>query len=209
MRGVPFVIASGVLAAAPLFSPPRTGGIGAPALPSGPVWIQGLLVADISAAGEVTKTTIIHAPGPIGPAMASAVAGWPFAAAIEDGARVGAPVLVAAIVRPPSFPDLVGFGAAMEGSSRVPRDVPAPIDVQAPAYPPLAVGNGVVVIEISVDADGKSAMVVPLTPASGFDAAAIEAARQWTFRPAERNGVNVPGCVYVMFGFVSPVANLR
>jgi TonB family protein len=126
---------------------------------------------------------------------------------LEDNERVDGAVLIAAIVRPPTFPDVIGFGDTMEGAKRVPRDVPAPLHVQAPPYPPLAVGDGVVVVEISVEPDGSVLGVVPLTPASGFDSAALAAAREWTFRPAERDGRAVAGCAYVLFGFVSPALN--
>lgn len=196
-----------VVLAAGLFSPPRTGRLAAPALPSSPVWMQGLVVARVGAGGEVTETSIVHAPGPIGPAMASAVSGWEFAPALEDDTRVDAPVLLAAIVRPPSFPDVIGFGSTLEGANHLPRDVAAPLRVQAPAYPPLAVGDAVVVVEISVGADGSIVSAVALTPTTGFDSAALDAARQWTFRPAERGGRRVAGCVYVLFGFVSPALN--
>lgn len=201
------ILAAGGLLAAGLFSPPRTGRVEAPSLPSGVVWMQGLAVAHVSATGEVARTTIVYAPGAIGPAMTSALAGWKFASALEDGAPVAAPVLIVAIVRPPSFPDVIPFGNTMEGMGRLPRDVPAPVHVETPPYPPLAVGGGVVVVEFSVGADGAIDSAVTLTPSSGFDAVALDAARQWTFRPAERNGERVPGCVYAMFGFVSPIVN--
>jgi TonB family protein len=202
------LVLAGMLSAT-TFSPPRTGRLDALSLPSGSVWLQGLVVVRVSAAGEVTETATVYAPGPIGPAMTSAVTGWEFAPALEDDARVEGAVLIAAIVRPPTFPDVVGFGDTMEGTKRLPKDVPAPIHVQAPPYPPLAVGDGVVVVEISVGADGSILSVVPLTPASGFDSAALDAARQWTFRAAERNGERVAGCAYVLFGFVSPALNPR
>jgi TonB family protein len=187
-----------------LFVPPRAARVDSPSLPTGVVWMQASAIAKIDTAGAVADVTIVHGPGPIGPALSSAARGWEFAAALEDAQPVPSSVLVAAIIRPPSFPDIVGFGHTMEGVNRLPDDVAAPIQVQTPPYPPLAVGDGVVVIEIVVDADGAVRSLMIVTPSSGFDSAAEDAARQWKFRPARRNGSAVAGTVLVVFGFVSP-----
>lgn len=73
---------------------------------------------------------------------------------------------------------------------------PGPLDGQRnaqPIYPPTAQAlgqQGTVRLRLRVDLDGSVAMVT-LERGSGvasLDAAAIEAARRWRFRPATRNG---------------------
>lgn len=193
-----------VTVTAGLFVPPRATRVDTPAIPTGVVWMQALAVAKVDASGRVSEASIVHGPGPIGPALTSAVQGWEFAAALEDSGPVASPVVVAAIIRPPSFPDIVGFGSTMEAVGQLPEEVAAPVHVQAPPYPAMAVGDGVVVIEFVVDPEGDIRSLMVVTPSSGFDASAEEAARQWKFRPARRNGEAVAATAMAVFGFVRP-----
>lgn len=76
----------------------------------------------------------------------------------------------------------------------------------APHYPEEAARQyigGKVVLRVTVDADGSVAdvQVEESTPAGVFDAPAIEAARQWKFEPATRNGSPVGGQVLVPITF--------
>jgi TonB family protein len=187
-----------------VFVPPRATRVDTPAIPTGVVWMQALAVGKVDASGRVSEASLVHGPGPIGPALTSAVQGWEFAPALDDTGPVASPVVVAAIIRPPSFPDIVGFGSTMEAASQLPEEVAAPVHVQAPPYPAMAVGDGVVVIEFVVDPEGDIRSLMVVTPSSGFDASAQEAARQWKFRPARRNGETVAATVMAVFGFVSP-----
>ncbi|UNK58082.1 TonB family protein [Pseudoxanthomonas daejeonensis] len=76
----------------------------------------------------------------------------------------------------------------------------------APRYPEDAARayiNGKVLLRVAVDAEGRvtDVQVEESTPAGVFDAAAIEAARQWTFEPALQGGKPVAGQVRVPITF--------
>jgi TonB family protein len=91
-------------------------------------------------------------------------------------------------------------------SPAAPNDqVPAvPISKVAPKYPELGAKNRAsasVVLELSIDRNGK---VVKATPVSGpelFYSEAVSAAMKWQYRPASIGGVNVPSQSKVTFNF--------
>lgn len=76
----------------------------------------------------------------------------------------------------------------------------------APKYPAAAIAQkigGKVVLEIDIDATGKPVEVEVVTsePAGVFDQTAIDAAKQWQFKPELRDGKPVPGRVRVPVEF--------
>lgn len=86
-----------------------------------------------------------------------------------------------------------------------------PEDMQGtpPLYPKLAVDqklSGKVVLLVDVAADGSVTGIVVESsrPAGVFDAAAVEAARQWKFKPSLENGKAVAGRVRVPVDFSIP-----
>jgi TonB family protein len=98
--------------------------------------------------------------------------------------------------------------------------VPAPADGGPPLAPPSLAGHpdapypaealsqrleGNVGLEIDVDAAGAVAGARVTAPAGhGFDQAALEAARHFTFRPARRAGVAIPSTVQLTYEFHLP-----
>lgn len=77
---------------------------------------------------------------------------------------------------------------------RVGGDVTAPVVIQRidPVYPPEAKEKGIagiVITEVMVDREGNVVDVRVLKPLPyGLDQAAVDAVRQWKFRPGTRNG---------------------
>jgi TonB family protein len=73
---------------------------------------------------------------------------------------------------------------------------PEVLEAVAPDYPPAAAAAGLeaaVKVRLTIDATGAVTDVAVVTPAgSGFDEAAVAAARQYRFRPAEWDGVPGP-----------------
>ena len=111
----------------------------------------------------------------------------------------------------------VGFAAwasqpAQEQAAPATTGEPSmPEDLQGtpPLYPQLAVDqklSGKVVLLVDVAADGRVTGIVVESsrPAGVFDAAAIEAAWQWKFRPTLENGKAVAGRVRVPVDFRIP-----
>jgi protein TonB len=64
-----------------------------------------------------------------------------------------------------------------------------------PVYPEVAAAaevQGIVIIEATIGADGKVAQATVLRSVPLLDAAALEAVRQWEYRPTLVNGVAAP-----------------
>jgi TonB family protein len=157
----------------------------------------------VDARGLVSDVRVLQDLAPFTEVMRSSVRGWTFAAAREGGQRVESHVLVAGLFRPAMLmfpaPDAV---RTPEGAPS--EDTPLPAGLAVPPYPPNAIGNGYVVTEIEIDENGSVLSARTLSPTSGFDDAALSAAREWTFRPANRGGTPVPVFAYLVFGFRQP-----
>lgn len=108
-------------------------------------------------------------------------------------------------------------GWAQEGARRDESPVPAPkkpvlssppelLEGAAPEYPPTAAAAGieaVVAVRLTIDATGAVTDAVAVTPVgNGFDEAAVAAARQYRFKPAEWDGVPGPITVETRINFV-------
>ena len=87
---------------------------------------------------------------------------------------------------------------------------PTVVESAVPVYPPAALELGLeaaVKIRVSIDATGKVTKVEVIEPAGhGFDEAAVDAAMQYTFTPAEWDGVPGPIVVETAINFVIQVA---
>ena len=73
-----------------------------------------------------------------------------------------------------------------------------------PVYPPLArfaQVEGVVILEATIDAQGRAADVRVVRPIPMLDQAAVDAVRQWVFTPTRLNGVAVPIVMSVTVSF--------
>jgi TonB family protein len=87
-----------------------------------------------------------------------------------------------------------------------PGSVPQPIERVPPKYPPEALRlneTGTVVVRVEVDAEGKPSDVSVLrsSRSRALDRAAMQAAKKWRFRPAQRDGRAVSGTVEIPFDF--------
>ena len=80
-------------------------------------------------------------------------------------------------------------------------DPPTPVRTQAPRYPEALRRDGTTgMVSISVTIDEKGAVVaatVTKSTNSGFDAAALDAVKQWKFKPAKKGGQPV-SCTVVL-----------
>jgi TonB family protein len=113
-------------------------------------------------------------------------------------------VLVAGVFRPPT---LIGpsIGEPITDVANPSDDIPFPLSVIQPMYPPNARDAGVVLVEARVNASGAVIGAVVKISSPGFDSPALDAARQWRFRPARVGGVFVPSLAYIVFGFPMPL----
>ena len=169
------------------------------AVSGGEVFLELLVARD----GRVDSIRTLRTTPPFTEAVIAAVRGWRFRPA-EAGGPVGSPVFVAAMFTPPALngPTL---GEPPQDLALVSEESPMPI-VPAPAgYPVRAVGNGTVLVEVTIDNASvlTDARVVVAAPA--FDAAAVAAAKSWSFADAHRDGTAVTTHAYLLFGFQQPV----
>jgi TonB family protein len=74
-----------------------------------------------------------------------------------------------------------------------------------PAYPPNARGDGVVLVEIEMTARAAVRDYRVVSEKTGFDSAALDAAKAWRFSPP-RTEASDRLFIYVVFGFRTPIA---
>jgi TonB family protein len=138
---------------------------------------------------------------PFAEALREAVREWqvPWAAA-----EAGPDILVVGVFRSPALLELSNLPAP-PSAAIAPPALPFPVEWARPVYPPTATGDGVVIVELRVGASGGIRGATVVRSAPGFDAAAVDIAWQWRFRPAVRDGRPVPTIAYLVFGFRAPV----
>jgi len=188
---VAFTYVSGELPAAPPL-----------AVSGGEVFLE---VAVAASGGVASVRTLRTTPGFTEPTI-DAVRGWRFAPA--TGAQVAEPVLVAAMFSPPALngPTLGQPAADMLAAS---DEIPYPTYVAPAAYPPRAMGDGAVLVDVTVDADGTVTDTKIKSSSPAFDIAAMAAANAWSFRPAMRNGQPATAHASILFVFRQPVVGMR
>jgi len=128
-----------------------------------------------------------------------------FAAAAVLGAFAGASMPTGASAQEPA-PAAPAPVPAASGEVTAPSVV-THVDAQYPASALPRGGHGDVLLAVTIDVDGHVSKVeVVESGGADFDEAAILAARQWTFRPAMRNGRAVASRIRVPFHFAPPAA---
>jgi TonB family protein len=169
------------------------------AVSGGEVFLELLVTRD----GSVDSIRTLRTTPPFTEAVIAAVRGWRFRPA-NAGGPVGSRVFVAAMFTPPALngPTL---GRPPKDLALVSEESPMPIVPAPAAYPLRAVGNGTVLVEVTIDNASvlTGARVVVSSPA--FDAAAVAAAKSWSFADAHRNDAAVATRAYLLFGFQQPI----
>ena len=81
---------------------------------------------------------------------------------------------------------------------------PRPIKVTRPEYPAEALEKGiegVVVVQITIDAEGKVVDPTVAESVEGLDEAALACVREWRFEPAKKDGEAVPATARAPIAF--------
>lgn len=227
MRSPIALILALLLPAAAIAQQPRSTRIVAPAvyrsgpMPALPALALGggevFLELTVSERGSVTAVRPIRVTVPYTDLVILAVRSWQFIPAeelVDPAARkpgepatrpVPSKVVVAALFRPPAIhgPTL---GEPAHDVASPSDDVPFPVVTPAPDLVPVAWSYGVVLTEARLDAAGAVSQVDVKRSMPPFDDAALQAARQWRFRPARDARTITSSRVYVMFGFRAPDA---
>jgi TonB family protein len=168
-----------------------------------------LLEVEVDFAGRVARMTTLRATPPFTDLVKEAVGQWSFEPVGAEAGQAPSRVLVAAVYRPPILGSGPTPGILPRDENPPSRAVPFPVRVVTPLYPANALGDGQVLIEVKVATDGSVAAANVVDAEGPFGDIALEAAREWRFRPAEIEGQPVATLVYVIFAFRSPVAVRR
>jgi TonB family protein len=190
-----FVPARRISGSVPVGPPPNAVG-----------WIEGAMELVISATGHVQRTVLLRATPRLSDLLAPAVADWRFLPATDDGRPIASGVLVAAVFRPPVLYNAPAPGDPPVEGATASRNIPFPIATPPSLYPPLGVADAVVLVEVFVGPDGRVRRAQTIGRTAGFDQAALDTTRQWSFRPAQWNGHAVAAYAYLVFGFHRPLA---
>jgi periplasmic protein TonB len=174
-----------------------------------------LLELDVTEGGRVTSATVLRATPPFTDMLVEATRQWRFEPArrlVPPDAPDGRPTLEAA----PARVLVVGMfrAPAMLAPTlgQPPRDIgqptaaiPFPMALRLPPWPPRAHAGGVVLVGARVDAGGTVREAEVLQGSPGFDDAALDAVRGWSFRPARDPDVAPTAYVYAVLGFQVPL----
>ena len=166
----------------------------------GEVWLEALVAPD----GGVTTVDVLRTTPPFTDAMLAAVRAWQFEPAATGSTAVASHVLVAGMLTPPALTGPT-LGVPPKSVGLASDDAPRPTSTTPPNYPPRALGNGIVLVEVTIKDSGPPADVRIVIASPPFDSAASAAARSWRFEPARRNARVVTTRAYVLFAFRQPV----
>jgi outer membrane biosynthesis protein TonB len=163
----------------------------------------------VDAGGAVTQIDLLRATPPFTDVVARTARSWRFepAAATINGRRTAMPgrVLMIAVFRPPSLYAGPAPGAPTEHPGAPSAEIPQPESLAMPVYPPTAVGSGTVLVEIEMNRRAELRGYQVITPASGFDGAALDAVKTWHFRSPSAPDTPDRVFVYAVLGFRAPV----
>jgi hypothetical protein len=196
------------------FSPPRIIRAELPDLPA-PTIVGGgevLIEATVDRNGGLGRLIVLRSTPPYTDLVVSTLSRWRFQPARASNGSdpeepVEAPILIAAVYRPPMLYNGPTLGEAPKELAVASGDVAYPDALIAPAYPPKAVSPAVLLFEVTLDQSGRIAETLPIASNAGFEGAAREALMQWKFRPGLVRGRPGPSTVYVVFGFQTPVVS--
>lgn len=200
-----------VAAAAEFIPARRVDGVAPPLPPPTAVgWLEEMIDLAVDARGRVGNVKALRATTRPPHLLAPVAATWRFRPAAVGGRPASSHVLAVALIRPPQLFDGPTLGTEPTTFAAPPIDLPVPTVLHRPRYPPLAVGNSLVLVEVLVGPDGhvRAADIAEGT-APVFNDEALRAARNWVFRPAHHKGDPVSAYAYIAFGFRQPLAITR
>ena len=157
----------------------------------------------VDSRGSVTDIRDLVDVEPFTEVLRSSASRWTFNPARGGNQRVDSHVLVAGVFRPAMLmfprPDVPKKVDAQPSD-----DLPFPTSVEVPNYPPNAIGSEYVLVEVEVGDSGSVMSAKTIGESTGFDSAALQAARAWTFSAGSHEGRPASGFVYIVFAFRQP-----
>ena len=171
--------------------------------------IQGHVVAMflVSEAGDVENVNVYKMDAVLSEATKQAILAWKFKPVTKDGKAI--PVIAKATLDFVPGMEEKGVAAQIDPASEFPERVRISQGVSqglllnkvVPVYPAGAKGHGAVSLVLSVGKDGAVTDVQFQSGPSELVPAAVDAARQWRYRPYLLLGRPVPIQTTVLFNF--------
>jgi len=160
--------------------------------------------AGVDVQGAVQDVRLLKDVAPFGSLLRDSVRSWTFTPARRDGTAVPSRVMVAGLFRPGML--MFPAPAAPPALARAAGErVPYPTAIAVPPYPPNAIGDAAVFVEVELDPTGAVTSARVIGPTSGFDDAALQAARGWKFQPAlTAKGQPRAAVAYIVMVFRAP-----
>jgi TonB family protein len=176
---------------------------------------QVLLELAVTKTGAVADVKTLRTTPPFTAQFVAAAQSWRFRPAERltesvDGSRppawlpIESTVLVGGVIRPPTM-NTPTLGESPRDIGSEADDTPFPLSAAAPLFPPRALGDGSVLVQVMIDTGGRVSDAKILQPSPAFNEVALTAARSWVFRPARVRGESVATYAYLVFAFRSPV----
>ncbi|MEP7118935.1 MAG: TonB family protein [Acidobacteriota bacterium] len=177
-----------------------------------------VLEVSVNRNGRVTAVKPLRHTAPFTDAMAAAVRSWTFAPAEDAVAPLAgaepdpetrkpmdSTVLVVGVFRPPAlFANTLG--EPPKNVAKPSGATPFPMSpLEMPAYPAQSLDSGVVLMELSVAAQGNISGAKVLKSTPPFDAPALAAVSALSFAPARVHNRPAPALVYVVAAFRQPI----
>ena len=208
------------LFAAPAYHPAKYQGGAVPPLPP-PMIVGGgevMLELDVTSTGVVRGAKALRTTPPYGDALVAAAKTWRFtpaemekdpppASATESKWKpVDSTVLLVSIIRGPTYYSGATLGDSPRNVGTAGDGTPFPTTTAPANYPPLARQAGLVLIETTINVEGRPTGSRVLQSGPPFDQPALDALGGWRFRAARVAGSTTPVFAYVAFGFREPVS---
>jgi outer membrane biosynthesis protein TonB len=170
------------------------------------------LQVNLDGNANVQNVLVVRDVPPLTSAAQTAVQGWSYAAAKQNGNGVASSLRVTAVFNPfnPSgvalpSPDL---GPAENGGSA--PYIPAQVtSARYATYPPNSVASGTVVLDVKIGSGGGIKKVSVVQGVAALTGPATIAVKAWSFSAATRNGKAVESHTVVAFVFASPAAGTQ
>jgi TonB family protein len=163
----------------------------------------------IDSDGRVARVDLVRSTPPYGDTLVRTVRDWRFEPATDQSldrrVAVASRVLLAAVFRAPTLYAGPTTGVSPQVQGPPSEHLPQIESLVVPAYPPTAIGDASVLVEIELPAGSDPSAYRLLSPTSGFDDAALDAVRAWRFTFRRSTNTADPLFVYAVLGFRSPV----
>jgi hypothetical protein len=171
------------------------------------------LAVNLSATGQVLNVQTLRDLPSVTGSTILAVQNWTYKPAVLNGKNVASTLIVNAVFDPAFLmTNSIPLGAPASFQPPTPNGPlfsPAQLfGANFPPYPVNGVGQGAVILDVAVDGTGNISQIQTLRDLPTLTAAAIAAAKTWTFSQASYGKVSVASKVVVAMVFRSPSSAL-